>query len=116
MPRRSLALLAVAALFALALVAVASADVTKRSSKTMSVAGGGARTVVVDYPDAMEFGGSKYKCSAKVVRGDEDSVTIRKGSAQGGSVCRARIRNSGSRSAKVKVTATTIEPEHQQQG
>jgi hypothetical protein len=31
MPRRSLALLAVAALLALALVAVASADVTKRS-------------------------------------------------------------------------------------
>jgi hypothetical protein len=29
-------------------------------------------------------------------------------------VCRARIRNSGSRSAKVKVTATTIEPEQQQ--
>jgi hypothetical protein len=114
MPRRSLALLAVAALLALALVAVASADVTKRSSKTASVAARGARTVAVDYPDAMKFGGSKYRCSAKVVSGDEDSVTIRKGSAQGGSVCRARIRNSGSRSAKVKVTATTIEPEQQQ--
>jgi hypothetical protein len=115
MPRRSL-LLAVAALLALTLVAVAvaSADVTKRSSKTASVAARGARTVAVDYPDAMKFGGSKYKCSAKVVSGDKDSVTIRKGSAQGGSVCRARIRNDGSRSVKVKVTATTIEPEQQQ--
>jgi hypothetical protein len=113
MARRSL-LLAVAALLALTLVAVASADVTKRSSKTASVAARGARTVAVDYPDAMKFGGSKYKCSAKVVSGDKDSVTIRKGSAQGGSVCRARIRNDGSRSVKVKVTATTIEPEQQQ--
>src|SRR3954447_23490450 len=116
MPRRSflLLLLAVAALLALALVAVASADVTKRSSKTFSVAGGRARTVAVDYPDAQKFGGSTYKCSAKVVSGNAGSVTIRKGSAQGGSECRARIRNNGSRSAKVKVTATTIEPEQQQ--
>ena len=68
----------------------------------------------MDYPDAQKFGGSKYKCSAKVVSGDKDSVTIREGSAEGGSVCRARIRNTGSRSAKVKVTATTIEPEQQQ--
>jgi hypothetical protein len=113
MPRRSL-LLAAAALLALTLVAVASADVTKRSSKTASVAARAARTVAVDYPDAMKFGGSKYKCSAKVVSGDMDSVTIRKGSAQGGSVCRGRIRNDGSRSVKVKVTATTIEPEQQQ--
>src|SRR3954454_17087229 len=114
MPRCSL-LLAVAALLDLTLVAVdvASDDDKTRSSKPAEVAARVARTVAVDYPDAMKFGGSNYKCSAKVVSGDKDSVTIRKGSAQGGSVCRARIRNDGSRSVKVKVTATTIEPEQQ---
>ena len=114
MPRRSLALLAVAALLALALVAVASADTTKRAAKTVSVSGSSTRTVTVTYPDALKFGGSTYHCSAKVVSGDKDAVTIRRSTVEGGSACRARIRNSGSRSAKVKVTATTIEPEQQQ--
>ena len=37
-----------------------------------------------------------------------DALT--KGSAQGGSVCQAKVVNSSSKSATVKVTATTIEP------
>jgi hypothetical protein len=116
MPRRSLPLAALVAVFVLALAAVAVADVTKKKSKTVSVSGNSSRTVLVAYPDALKFGDSKYKCSGKVVSGDDTEVTIRRSTVQGGSACRARVRNDGSRSVKVKVTATTIEPEQQQQG
>src|SRR4051812_9279801 len=111
MIRRSLIPLALAALFAVALVTVASAaSTTKRKSKTASVAANKTRIVTVAYPDALKFGGSKYKCSATVIDGDASKVKITKGSAQGGSVCQVKAQNNGSSTVTVKVTATTIEP------
>jgi hypothetical protein len=115
MPRRSLSIAALVALLVLALAAVAFADVTKKKSKTVSVSGNSSRTVTVTYPDALKFGDAKYRCSGKVVSGDDSDVTIRRSTIEGGSACRARIRNDGSRSVKVKVTATTIEPSQEQQ-
>jgi hypothetical protein len=75
MIRRSLIPLALAALLAVALVAVASAaSTTKRKSKTANVAAHKTRIVTVAYPDALKFGGSKYKCSASVTDGDASKV------------------------------------------
>jgi hypothetical protein len=108
--RRPLAALALAALLALALVAVAAAA-TKSKSKTVTVAKRSTKTVIVAYPDALKKGDFRYRCTAIVTSGDKSRVKITKGSAEGGSVCQAKIVNSSSRSATVKVTATTIEPE-----
>ena len=112
MTRRSLVTLVVAALLALALVAVAAAA-TKSKSKTVTVAKGKTRTVIVAYPDALKDPNAKYKCAATVTKGDKKTVKISKGSAEGGSVCQAKITNRSNGSATVKVTATTIEPEQQ---
>ena len=112
MTRRSLLTLVLAAVLALALVAVAAAA-TKSKSKTVTVAKGQTRTVIVVYPDALKDPKAKYKCSATVTSGDTSKVKITKGSAEGGSVCRAKVVNNSSKSATVKVTATTIEPERQ---
>ena len=112
MTRRSLLTVALAAVLALALVAVAAAA-TKSKSKTVTVATGKTRTVIVVYPDALKDPKAKYKCAATVTSGDKSKVKITKGSAEGGSVCRAKVVNNSSKSATVKVTATTIEPEQQ---
>jgi hypothetical protein len=109
MTRRSLLTVVLAAVLALALVGVAAAA-TKTKSKTVTVAKKTTKTIVVAYPDALKNGNSKYKCSASVTSGDKSKVKITKGSAQGGSVCQAKVVNSSSKSATVKVTATTIEP------
>jgi hypothetical protein len=106
MTRRPLFTVALAALMVLALVAVAAAS-TKSKSKTVTVAAGKTRTATVAYPNALQQGGAKYKCSAKVVDGDADMVTITKGSAQGGSVCQAKIKNKSSDDVSVKITAKT---------
>jgi hypothetical protein len=103
---RRLLLFTLAAVLVLAATAVAST--TKTKSKTVSIAAGKTMTVIVPYPDALKHGGSKYKCSVKVLSGSVK--TLSKGSAQGGSVCQAKLRNTGQGTAKAKVTATTIEP------
>src|SRR6266511_3049496 len=100
---RRLLLFTFIAVFALAATAVAST--TKTKSKTVSISAGNTRTVIVGYPDALKFGGSKYKCTVKVLSGS--IKTLSKGSAQGGSVCQAKLRNTGQGTAKAKVTATT---------
>src|SRR3954468_14123808 len=110
---RRLSIIACIALFTCAFVAVASASVTKSKSKTVTVDKGKTRTVTVVYPDAQKFGDAKYKCSAVVTSG---KASVTKGSAQGGSVCQAKIKNTGSGSATVKVTAITIEPSQSSQG
>jgi hypothetical protein len=112
MTRRSLLTVVLAVVLALALVAVAAAA-TKSKSKTVTVAKGTTRTVVVAYPDALKFPNATYKCAATVTKGDKKKVKISKGSAQGGSVCQAKITNRSRGSATVKVTATTNEPEQQ---
>jgi ABC-type amino acid transport substrate-binding protein len=104
---RPFRIIACIALFAFSFAAVASAAASKTKSKSASVAAGKTRTITVAYPDALKFGDAKYKCSAKVTEGDESMVTIKKGSAQGGSVCQAKATNKGSDSVTVKVTATT---------
>jgi hypothetical protein len=110
MTRRPLFTLAVAAFLAVALVATAAAATTKSKSKTVTVPKGHTVTAVVPYPNALKNGNAKYKCAASVVSGDKSKLKITKGSAQGGSICQAKIVNSGSKSASVKVTATTTTP------
>ncbi|HEX3318999.1 MAG TPA: hypothetical protein VHR88_13335 [Solirubrobacteraceae bacterium] len=110
MTRRPLLTLAIAALLAVGIVAVAAAATTKTKSKTVTVLKGKTRTAIVPYPNALQQGNAKYKCSASVVSGNKSKVKISKGSAEGGSVCQAKITNKGSSSAKVKVTATTTTP------
>jgi hypothetical protein len=108
MSQRFLSTLAIAALLALALVGVAAAK-TKTKSKSVSVAAHKTRIATVAFPDALKQGGAKYTCSASVTAGDASKVKISKGPAEGGSVCQAKIKNNGSDSVTVKVTAKTTE-------
>jgi hypothetical protein len=103
---RRLSLFTVIALFVLAGTALAA--VTKSKSKSVTITAGTTKTVVVPYPDALKFGNAKYSCTVKVVTGTAKVVS--KGSAQGGSVCQAKIKATGNGNAKVTVTAKTVEP------
>src|SRR3954453_8958770 len=106
MTRRLLLPLTLLAALALVFATAAVASTTKSKYKTVSIASGKTTTVIVGYPDALKFGGSKYKCPVKGLSGT--TKTLSKGSAQGGSVCQAKLGKTGQGTAKVKVTATTI--------
>jgi hypothetical protein len=69
--------------------------------------------VIVAYPDALKDPNATYKRGATVTKGDKKKVKISKGSAEGGSVCQAKITNRSSGSATVRVTSKTNEPEQQ---
>jgi hypothetical protein len=121
---RSLRILTLAALLALALCAVAAASTTKRSVKSFPIQAGKTKTFTVSYPDALKYGGSRYSGTVKVLppakvkqgqmQPDLSKVKVLgKGPAQGGSVFQVRIRNSnatGTATPRVRVTAITVEP------
>jgi hypothetical protein len=108
--RRPLSIIACIALCALGFTAVASAS-TKSKSKTVSVPAGATRTIVVAYPNALRYGDAKYSGSVKVLSGKVRILS--RGATQGGSAYRARVRNTGSSTASVKVTAKTTRPDSQ---
>ena len=110
---RRLSIFACIALLTLGLAAVASAA-SKSNSKTVSVPAGKTRTIVVSYPDALRYGDAKYHGSVKIVSGT--AKVLSKGSVQGGSAYQARVKNTGSGTAKVKVTAKTTRPASSSQG
>ena len=113
MTRRSLVTLVVAALLALALVAVAAAA-TKSKSKTVTVAKGKTRTVIVASVRTHQGSEREVQVRGDGDQGRQEDGKISKGSAEGGSVCQAKITNRSNGSATVKVTADDdVEPEQQ---
>ena len=102
---RRVSIIACIALLASSFSAVALAATTKSKSKTVSVPKGATRTIVVAYPDALRYGNATYKGKVTVVNGKVKVLS--KGSTQGGSAYQARVQNTGSGTASVKVTAST---------
>jgi hypothetical protein len=103
--------------------AAESAPVVKRHEETVSLPPAAVTTVDVVYPDALEFGGATYSGKVKIL-GPNPEVggrrprlslidVLSKGSAEGDSVYRVRIRNAnprGTLSARAEITAITREP------
>jgi hypothetical protein len=85
----------------------ASGSKTVSSKKTFSIPKGKTKTVQLIYPHALEFGGAKYSCGVKATKGLK---VLSKGSALGGSVCQAKVKNSGKKAGKATLTATTNYP------
>jgi hypothetical protein len=108
------AVLACAAAVSLASVAgVSSAKTTKWAQKTVTLLQGQTRTINVGYPQALKHAGAKYACTAKVSGPAKSKVKIlSRGSAQGGSVCRVKAKNTSKVAsldgiAKITVRART---------
>ncbi|TMK39609.1 MAG: hypothetical protein E6G56_10445 [Actinobacteria bacterium] len=103
----AIAAIAAAGVAALPTEAGAAKKHKKSASKTFSLPGHSSKTFDVTYPLALKFKGAKYSCKVKVSGAGKKNVKTSKGSALGGTVCRVKAKNSGGKSAKVKVTATT---------
>jgi len=112
-----------AASAALVASAYGAATVSKRATRTATVAAGRTKTIYVPYPDALKYGGATYSGSVAILppaagaHGSAPSlakVTISsRGEALGGSEYRVVVRNanaSGTAPVRVRVTATTREP------
>jgi hypothetical protein len=102
------------ALTASAAFAGAAAAKTRTSnSKTFLLPASVTKTFDVGYPFALKFKNAKYSCAAKVFGlGREHVKILSRGSAQGGTVCRVRVRNNApipsiDTTARVRVTAAT---------
>jgi hypothetical protein len=91
--------------------------------RTFALAGGSTRSLEVPYPDALEFGGSKYTGTVRILppgagaRGGRPSLAkvaiLRRGSILGGSDYRATVHNQnppGTAPVRVQITATTQLP------
>jgi len=112
-----------AALALLPATALASSEVIKHASRTITLAPGKTRTVTVPYPDALKYGNATYSGRTIVLgaapgaAGSAPERALVKvslaGSVLGGSEYQARITNtnpSGTAPERVKVIATTVEP------
>ena len=115
----------VAATLAVAPLAGAAPKPTvKHTTKTFSLAAGKTRTFNVPYPDALKFSNAKYSGKVEIlapatVKSGQKKPDLKKvkvlsmGSATGGSVFRARVRNgnaAGTAPVRVQITATTTRP------
>lgn len=102
--------------------ALAAITVRKQSSTTIVLAAGKTRTVVVPYPDALEYANATYGGRTIVLgpaagaTGSEPSRSlvsvVSAGSVLGGSEYRVRVHNgnkAGTAAERVKVVATTVE-------
>lgn len=100
-----------------------STPLVKRASRTISLRAGQTRTVLVPYPDALEFGGARYSGRVKVLsvaapgHGRQPSLllvkVLSKASSEGGSLLRVRIRNAnapGTLPVRALITAITRIP------
>jgi hypothetical protein len=114
---------AIALAGAIGVGAQAGETVIKRDSRTVVLFPGRLTTVNVAYPDALEFGGATYSGTVKIISSDPKVggprprlslvKVLSKGSAEGGSVLRVRIRNGNPRetlAARAIVTAITQLP------
>jgi hypothetical protein len=102
-------------------VAAPKKPTAKHTTKTFTLAAGATKTFDVGYPDALKFGNAKYSGKVEILKPtkvgkgqkapDLKKVKVlSKGSAVGGSVYRAKVKNGnakGTAPARVRITATT---------
>jgi hypothetical protein len=108
---------------ALVAAAGAASPVTKTASRTFTIAPGATRSLLVPYPDALEYAGARYTGTVRVLAPAAGSTgrrpalgevrIVSTGGWLGGSEFRAVVRNgnpTGTAAARVRVTAVTVEP------
>jgi hypothetical protein len=106
---------AIAAALALVLVgpAAVSAKTRLTKSRTFTLHAHSTATYNVGYPAALKYSGARYSCTVKVSGPGKSGVKIlSKRSAEGGTVCRVKARNSNKfedplDDARIKITTTT---------
>lgn len=122
--RAAAAAVAAALLATTAAVALAGSSITKHQIEVISIPAGQTRTLTVPYPDALKYGNARYSGRVEVLapplradRGRAPNLKqvriVRAQSVLGGSDYQVRAHNAnsvGTAAARLKVTATTVEP------
>ncbi len=93
-----------------AATALAAGGKVLHQSGTYSVAAGKSRSVAVPFPDALEYGGSRYSGSVRILSSSGGFKILSRGSCLGGSEYCVKVHNGGRATARFKVTATTRLP------